>query len=52
MCIRDSCVPATEFDESGAELGYKDIDSYFEHKKVLGLAEMMNLSLIHIFRYT
>lgn len=37
-----SCVPATEFDESGAELGYKDIDSYFEHKKVLGLAEMMN----------
>ena len=37
-----SCVPATPFDESGAELGYKDIDSYFEHKKVLGLAEMMN----------
>lgn len=37
-----SCVPATAFDESGAELGYKDIDSYFEHKKVLGLAEMMN----------
>lgn len=37
-----SCVPATEFDESGAELDYKDIDSYFEHKKVLGLAEMMN----------
>ena len=37
-----SCVPATGFDESGAELGYKDIDSYFEHKKVLGLAEMMN----------
>lgn len=37
-----SCVPATEIDESGAELGYKDIDQYFEHKKVLGLAEMMN----------
>lgn len=37
-----SCVPATAFDESGAGLGYKDIDSYFEHKKVLGLAEMMN----------
>lgn len=37
-----SCVPATEIDESGAELGYKDIDPYFEHKKVLGLAEMMN----------
>lgn len=37
-----SCVPATEIDESGAKLGYKDIDTYFEHKKVLGLAEMMN----------
>lgn len=37
-----SCVPATAFDESGAGLGYKDIDLYFEHKKVLGLAEMMN----------
>lgn len=37
-----SCVPATDIDESGAELGYKDIDPYFEHKKVLGLAEMMN----------
>lgn len=37
-----SCVPATEIDESGAELDYKDIDPYFDHKKVLGLAEMMN----------
>lgn len=37
-----SCVPATEIDESGAKLSYKDIDPYFEHKKVLGLAEMMN----------
>lgn len=24
-----SCVPATAFDESGAGLGYKDIDSYY-----------------------
>lgn len=37
-----SCVPATEIDESGAELGYKDIDLYLDNKKVLGLAEMMN----------
>lgn len=37
-----SCVPATEIDESGAKLEYRDIDPYFEHKKVLGLAEMMN----------
>lgn len=37
-----SCVPATEIDESGAELDYKDIDLYLDNKKVLGLAEMMN----------
>lgn len=37
-----SCVPATEIDESGAELDCKDIDSYLDNKKVLGLAEMMN----------
>ena len=37
-----SCVPATEIDESGAELDCKDIDLYLYNKKVLGLAEMMN----------
>ena len=37
-----SCVPATEIDESGAELDCKDIDLYLDNKKVLGLADMMN----------
>lgn len=38
-----SCVPATEIDESGAELDCKDIDLYLDNnKKVLGLAEMIN----------
>lgn len=37
-----SCVPATEIDESGAELDCKNIDLYLDNKKVLGLAEMMN----------
>lgn len=37
-----SCVPATEIDESSAELDCKDIDLYLDNKKVLGLAEMMN----------
>lgn len=37
-----SCVPATEIDESGAELDCKDIDLYLDNKNVLGLAEMMN----------
>ena len=37
-----SCVPASPLDESGANLDYRDIDSLFEHPRVLGLAEMMN----------
>ena len=37
-----SCVPATPQDESGATLGWEALDPYFEHKRVLGLAEMMN----------
>ena len=37
-----SCVPATPMDESGANLDYRDIDSYFQHGRVQGLAEMMN----------
>lgn len=37
-----SCVPATSFDESGAELFAEDIAPFFENPRVLGLAEMMN----------
>ena len=37
-----SCVPASPLDESGANLDYRDIDSFFDHPRVQGLAEMMN----------
>ena len=37
-----SCVPASPLDESGADLDYRDVDSFFEHPRVQGLAEMMN----------
>ena len=37
-----SCVPASPMDESGANLDYRDIDSFFAHPRVQGLAEMMN----------
>ena len=37
-----SCVPASPLDESGANLDYRDIDSFFTHPRVQGLAEMMN----------
>ncbi len=37
-----SCVPASPLDESGAILDYRDVDSFFDHPRVQGLAEMMN----------
>ena len=37
-----SCVPATPMDESGASLDYRAIDAFYENRRVLGLAEMMN----------
>ena len=38
-----SCVPATPLDESGASLDYRAIDSFYDHPRVQGLAEMMNI---------
>ena len=37
-----SCVPASPLDESGADLDYRDVDGFFDHPRVQGLAEMMN----------
>ena len=37
-----SCVPATKFDESGAVLNAEDLEEFYDHPRVLGLAEMMN----------
>ena len=37
-----SCVPSTPLDESGANLDYRAIDSFFDYPRVQGLAEMMN----------
>lgn len=37
-----SCVPATPFETSGAELSAADMMSLKDHERVLGLAEMMN----------
>ena len=37
-----SCVPATPLDESGAALDYRSLDSFYDHPRVQGLAEMMN----------
>ena len=37
-----SCVPATEFETSGASLSAADLVSLRDHPKVIGLAEFMN----------
>ena len=37
-----SCVPASPLEESGAVLEAEDLKPYYQHKKVLGLAEVMN----------
>lgn len=37
-----SCVPAMPFEENGERLTWRDINAYFDHPRVLGLAEMMN----------
>ncbi len=37
-----SCVPATPLDESGAALEQEDLDGFYSHPRVQGLAEMMN----------
>ncbi len=39
-----SCVPATEFDDSGARLEAKDLLRLSEDSAVLGLGEMMNVA--------
>src|SRR5574341_349943 len=37
-----SCVPATKLETSGAKLTGADLAPFLKHKRVLGLAEMMN----------
>lgn len=37
-----SCVPATQFEHSGATLDADDLRPFYKHPRVLGLAEVMN----------
>ncbi|WP_419882535.1 adenine deaminase [Peribacillus sp. B-H-3] len=37
-----SCVPATPFENSGAVLKAEDLEPFYAHKRVLGLAEIMD----------
>jgi len=42
LTMLPSCVPATPFENSGAELGADDLAPLFEHDRVIGLAEVMD----------
>ncbi len=43
-----SCVPATDFEDSGASLNLAEIEELLPHPRVYGLAEMMNFpGIIH-----
>ena len=37
-----SCVPATDMETAGARLGAADLDPFFDHPRIVALAEMMN----------
>lgn len=41
-----SCVPATQFEHSGAVLQAEDLKSFYNHPRVLGLAEVMNFPAV------
>jgi adenine deaminase len=41
-----SCVPATEFENAGAHLYAEDLKPFYQHPRVLGLAEVMNFPAV------
>jgi adenine deaminase len=41
-----SCVPATEFENSGATLNAEDLSPFYQQSRVLGLAEVMNFPAV------
>jgi adenine deaminase len=41
-----SCVPATEFEDSGAVLGAEELEQFINHHKVLGLGEVMDTAAV------
>lgn len=42
FCMLPSCVPATDFETSGAIFNSRDMRPFLRHPRVLGLAEVMN----------
>lgn len=46
MMMLPSCVPATEFETSGAILRADDLSAYYDKNEVAGLAEVMDLNAV------
>ena len=46
--MASSCVPASSFESPRRPLSPGDLEGLLRRRRVIGLAEMMNLSLIHI----
>jgi adenine deaminase len=46
MIMLPSCVPATEFEQSGAKLDAAALQPFYQHPRVLGLAEVMNFPAV------
>lgn len=44
--VLSSCVPASDFESSGATLDAKSLAPYFENERVVGLAEVMDVPAI------
>lgn len=42
MFMLPSCVPATPFENSGAKLTAENLEPFYDHERVLGLAEVMD----------
>lgn len=42
-----SCVPATPFENTGAELNAEQLEPFYSHDRVLGLGEVMNFPAVY-----
>lgn len=46
FCMASSCVPATRWDDAGAVLGPAEVVELLKHRRILGLAEVMDMPAV------
>ncbi|MCA1029839.1 adenine deaminase [Bacillus timonensis] len=47
LMMLPSCVPATPFENAGAKISANDLEPLYQHKRVLGLGEVMDYPSVH-----